>query len=421
MKRRLLITAAVLLGLALVGFGAASVDRCGAWPKQEPALSFISRGQGALKAGAARVDFTLPFPVPAGGYGPFPGSVTSALAPVSARALVLDVGAQRLGLVLLDVLLVTPQLRDAIGKEQPFPTWVLATHTHSGPGAYAPSAAEEYGALGRYDQAVEAALVTNAREALSAASQRLAFARLEVGDTVTEGITVARSGPEADRRVLRLRFDGERGPLAQLLVISAHPTTVGRKPAGLHPDWPGLLAAKFEENGGPVTLVLQGAAGNASINREALPTPEAVATKLEALVKMMPTRTQPEVLDAAWSEVHVSLPRPDARNVVPSLVRPVVENAVCDDAEDLAVLHGLTLGEATLLFVPVEPSYAAGRVLEQQAHVRRVVSLADGYAGYVETDEAARAGTGEAKRQLFPPELLQRLTEGAQLAGVTSR
>ena len=150
MKRRVLVIAIVFLLLAGVGFATASVDRCGEWPKQEPALSFVARGRGELKVGAARVDFSLPFPVPAGGYGPFPGSVSKETAPVSARALVLDVGAQRLGLVVLDVLLVTPQLRDAIGKDQPFPTWVIATHTHSGPGAYAPSAAEEYGALGTY-------------------------------------------------------------------------------------------------------------------------------------------------------------------------------------------------------------------------------------------------------------------------------
>ncbi|MGV3621915.1 MAG: neutral/alkaline non-lysosomal ceramidase N-terminal domain-containing protein [Archangium sp.] len=419
MKRRALVIAAVLLGLTAVVLGSASVDRCGEWPKKEPALSFVSRGQGEVKVGAARVDFTPPWPVPAGGYGPFPKSVSSALAPVSARALIIDVGAQRLALVVLDVLLVTPQLRDAIGKDQPFPTWVIATHTHSGPGAYAPSAAEELGALGSYDPAVEAALVANAREAVTQATAKLAFAKVEIGDTVTDGITVARSGTEADRRLIRVRFDGEKGAVAQLLILSAHPTTVERKPSGLHPDWPGLLAGKFEANGGPVTLVLQGAGGNASVNRAALPDAEAMALKLEALVKIMPTRTQPETLDAAWSEVHVSLPRPDAKNVVPSFAKPIVENAVCDDAEDLAVLHGLKLGDLNLLFVPVEPSYAAGRVLEQQAHVRRVVSLTDGYAGYVETDEAARAGTGEAKRQLFPPELLERLSEGARLAGAT--
>lgn len=419
-KRRALIALALLLAAAGALYFGATRDRCGEWPKREPDIALLARARGALQAGAAKVDVAVPFPVPAGGYGPTRPLVDKALAPVSARAVAFTVGSQRLALVLLDTLLVTPQLRDAIAKEQPVPLIVAATHTHSGPGAFSPSAAEEYGALGAYRPEVEAALIAAARSALAEALAKQAPARLEVGDTQTDGVTVARSGKEVDRRVLRLRFDGEAGPIAQVLVISAHPTTVPRGPEGLHPDWPGLLAAKLEAGNGPVTLVLQGAAGNASVDRAALPTPEAVASRLEALVSALPTKQQPEALDAAWTEVHVALPRPDARNVVPSPLRPIVENAVCDDAEDLAVLHALALGDTRLLFVPVEPSFAAGLVLEEQAHARRVVSLADGYAGYVETIENARSGEGEARRQVFPPELLERLSEGARLAGETT-
>jgi hypothetical protein len=192
---------------------------------------------------------------------------------------------------------------------------------------------------------------------------------------------------------------------------------VPRRPEGLHPDWPGLLAGNFEKENGPVTFVLQGAGGNASIDRGALPTPEAAAARLETLIRAVPTRPQPDALDAAWTEVHVSLPRPDAHAVVPGFFAAAAENALCDDAEDFGVLHGLRLGEARLLLVPFEPSFAAGQVLEQQSEATRLVSLADGYAGYLETVEAARLGQGEARRQYFGPELLTRVAEGAQLAG----
>ena len=188
-------------------------------------------------------------------------------------------------------------------------------------------------------------------------------------------------------------------------------------PDGLHPDWPGLLSANFEKERGAVTFVLQGSAGNASIDRVALPTPEAAAARIETLVRAMPTSAQPDSLDAAWTEVHVSLPRPDAHAAVPGLFAAAAENALCDDAEDFVVLHGLRLGEARLLFVPFEPSFAAGQILEQQSESTRLVSLADGYAGYLETVEAARLGQGEARRQYFGPDLLSRVAEGAQLAG----
>lgn len=420
-KRRLLIAAVAVLVLVVGFVAAASVDRCGTWPSREPQVTMLARGQGPLQVGAAKVDFALPFPLTVGGYGPPRPDVEGATLPLSARALVLDVGNQRLALVSLEVLLISPQLRDAIGAQQPFPVWVMATHTHSGPGGYAPSAAAEYAALGTFDVNVQTALADAARAAVKQATAKLAPAKLEVGDLVTEGVTTPRTGKDADRRLLRLRFDGEAGPLAQLLVLSAHPTLTPRKPSALHPDWPGVLATTLEAEGGPVTLVLQGAGGNASVNRAQLGDANAFAERVVTLVRALPTRPEPDVLNAAWSEVTVALPRPDARAVVPAPFRAAVENAVCDDAEDVAVLHALKLGEVRLLFAPVEPTYEAGRVLEQQAAAQRVVSLADGYAGYVELMETARAGEGESHHQYFPPELLERLAAGARLAGETTR
>lgn len=370
-----------------------------------------------MKVGAARVELSLHFPMTVGGYPPPRASADRALAPLHARALVLEAGGQRLGLVLLDALFVPPQLRDAIGKGQPFPTWVLATHTHSGPSGFDPRLAAELAALGTFAPQDAEALSTAARKALDEAATRLAPARLEVGEAQTEGVSVARSGSDVDRRLTRVRFDGETGPLAQLVILSAHPTLTPRRPDGLHPDWPGLLAQRLEDKGGPITFVLQGAGGNASVDRRTLPTADVAAEQLAQKVLAVPTQLQAEPVDAAWSEVHVTLPRPDATHVVPGFLKAAAENALCDDAEDFAVLHGLRLGSLRLLLVPFEPTAVAGRVLEERAKAQRVVSLADGYAGYLETVEVARSGGGEAKRQYFGADLLTRVTEGATLAG----
>ena len=161
---------------------------------------------------------------------------------------------------------------------------------------------------------------------------------------------------------------------------------------------------------------MKGSGGNASVDREKLPTPEAAAERLESLVRALPTLAEPDELEAAWTEVHVSLPRPDAHQLVPGPLKAAAENALCDQAEDFVVLHGLRLGETRLLLVPFEPSFPAGQVLEEQALATRLISLADGYAGYLETVEAARAGLGEAHRQYFGADLLTRLAEGAKLA-----
>jgi hypothetical protein len=394
----------------------ASIDRCGEWPVKQPALSSLAQSQGALSAGAAWVPFALQFPTTVGGYGPIRASVDKSLTPLGARALIVEVGNQRVTLVVLDVLLVPPQLRDAIAANQKGPVWTIATHTHTGPSGFDPRAASEWAALGTFDEKDQNRLVDAARKAIELADAAVQPAKLEVGEGVNE-LAIARTGTQVDRRLTRARFDGANGPIAQVLILAGHPTLEPRRPEGLHGDWPEVLAQRLEANAGPVTLVLQGAGGNASINRDVAATPEAAAEKLEAAVKAVVTVPQREPLAAAWNEVRVALPRPEAKRIAPAPLVELAENALCDDAEDVVLLHGLRLGELSLLFAPLEPSANAGLVLEEQARVGRLVSLADGYAGYVETLEVARSGGGESHRQYFSAELISSLAEGAKLVG----
>lgn len=414
MKRRIAIALTLLV---VASYGYLSVDRCGSWPPGVPQVGQLARSQGPLRAGAARVDLTWPFPAQVGGYGPFPPSVDRALTPFSARALHLEVGGQHLSIVLLDVLLVPPALRDAIGKDQPEPVWVLATHTHTGPAGYDRRQASELGALGRFHAEDEARLVAAAREAITKARASLGPVTLTHATTQLDGFSVARSGEAVDPRLTRLTFDGEHGPLAQVLLLSAHPTLVPRRPEGLHADWPGLLAQRWEQGGGPVTFVLQSAAGNASVDRARFPDAEAAAVHLETVTRALTGAPEPGPLDAAWNEVRLALPRPDASRLAPVGLRAAAENVLCEEAEDLAVLHGLRLGPVRWLFVPFEPSFAAGQVLEEQAQGARVVSLADGYSGYLETEAHARTNQGEAHRQYFDVTLLTQLVPAARLAG----
>ncbi|HVE85002.1 MAG TPA: hypothetical protein VND93_19260 [Myxococcales bacterium] len=49
------------------------------------------------------------------------------------------------------------------------------------------------------------------------------------------------------------------------------------------------------------------------------------------------------------------------------------------------------------------------------------MTLAGGYVGYVDAEEQARAGTGESRRQYFPPELLNVLEQAAALTAGEKR
>ena len=76
----------------------------------------------------------------------------------------------------------------------------------------------------------------------------------------------------------------------------------------------------------------------------------------------------------------------------------------------------LRVGPVVLLGVPGEPSAAAGRALEAAAGAGRVVSLVNGYLGYVETREHLARSEGEARRQLLGAGFLDTLVQGASAA-----
>jgi neutral ceramidase len=420
-RRGLLRALVVVVTLAVGAVGVASVDRCGDWSAGPPALVGLGRARGALRVGAAVVPMAPAYPVTRGGYGPPRSAVRSATMPLAARATVLEVGGQRVALVAVDTLLVPAALRSALQAATGMPTWLAATHTHSSLGGFDRRLAAEVAALGAYDPAQEAAVLAAATAAVAKAAAGLAPARLDVTTAEVPDLTVPRSGDAPERALTRLRFSGERGPVAQWVVFSAHPTLAPRQGDTLDPDWPGRLAARFEHDGGPVTLALQGGGGNASVDRARAATPEdfaaALAGRLDAAAPPTPTDAAGADLELAWAEVAFELPRPDATRLAPWPLRAAAENALCDGAERQASLSAVRLGPATLLLVPVEPSAAAARVLLERAHATRLLSNANGYLGYVEPAAAARAGDGESRRQYFDEGFLARWAGAAALAG----
>jgi hypothetical protein len=411
-----------LLGLAalgalvgLLGF----VDRCGTWERTRPQVLTAGRGRGPLRAGAAVVALTPRYPVTVAGYPPLRPTARTAAAPLAARATALEVGGQLVAVVTLDALLVTARMQLEAQRGFPGRLWLVATHTHSGPGGHDARLAAEVAALGRFDEGDEAALVEAARAAADQARAALAPARLELAQQELPGLNVARSGAAVDRRLTALRFAGER-PIAQWLLFSAHPTLVAPSQAELDPDWPGRLSALAEAQGGPVTLVLQGAGGNASVDRAAASTPDAFAHLLLAAANAVRGAPVEGPVALGWAEVGFGLPHPDGSRLLGGWLRTPVENALCAGAEHDALVAVLRLGPAALLFSTLEPSAEAGAILEQRARVGRAVGLANGYHGYLEPADVTRAVTGEGKRQLFGPEFMELVGDAAQLAGELS-
>lgn len=413
----------LLSGMALLGlWGVLSINRCNPAPPALPALTQTLRSDGPLEIGAARVPIAFDFPLTVGGYGPWRSTAHDAAAPFYARALVFRQRGLTLALVSLETLLIPDELSSHIAARFSFPVWTIATHTHSGPGGIDARLPVQLAALGRYRSDVADALVNGAQKAIQHALEHFHAVELSARTFSLDGFSVPRTGEKADERVSQVGFWSGETLVAQIIVASAHPALEDMRTTHLHPDWPGLLSSTFEENNGPVTVVFQGAAGNASVNRDAYASSKTAAQKLMlALQTPSETPRQSAPLSMGWATARVPLPHPDAQRLMPSGLQAAAENVLCDEASQEAYIHGLQLGQTRFLWAPFEFSLPAGLAMEEAADVDRLVSLSDGYLGYIETEDAVRTAQGESPKQYFPAETLLQLTRGARLVGEALR
>jgi hypothetical protein len=378
-------------------------------------------GSGALRAGAAKAELAIPLPVPAVGYGLVRPEVSRVVLPVSARAVVLASDDERVGLVTLDLLLADAGLVQAIRERVEglglSAVWIAATHTHSSAGGFAWNPVAQVAATGRIRPEVRARVVEAVSRALGVAAATLRPVEALAGVSELAAGTLSRDEfPDVDRRLTRVQLRGQAGPVAQLVILAAHPTLVARPPPGLDPDWPGRLARAEEQEGEGVTLVLQGSVGNVSVQRPPAGTedaPEAFARGVADAMRSVPLQpTGPGLLHA---RLEVALPGPDASRFVPWGLATLVENvALWPWAPGWAELSELRIGGLRLLGVPVETTAASGAVLESAAGGARAVSLVNGYLGYVEPAERVARAAGESHRQLFGPGLLEALRFGTE-------
>ncbi|HET6984528.1 MAG TPA: neutral/alkaline non-lysosomal ceramidase N-terminal domain-containing protein [Myxococcaceae bacterium] len=378
-------------------------------------------GAGPLRAGASVAEMSIPLPVPSVGYGLVRPEVDRVAFPVSARAVVLATGEVRVGLVTVDLLLADQGLVEAIRRSVSglglSGLWVTATHTHSSAGGFAWNPVAQVAGTGRFRPSVRSRVVEGATRALTAAAASLQPVEALAGTTELTAATASRDEfPDVDRRLERVQLRGERGPVAQLLVLAAHPTLVARPPPGLDPDWPGRLAAAQEKAGEGVTLVLQGNVGNVTVSRDAagaVPQAEAFARAVESASSGV--ALQPVGTGLLYARLEVALPGPDASRFAPWGFATVVDNVVLWPwAPRWAELSELRIGGVRLLGIPAETTAASGALLERAAGGARVVSLVNGYLGYVEPPDRVERAAGESRRQLFGPGLLESLRFGTE-------
>jgi hypothetical protein len=173
-----------------------------------------------------------------------------------------------------------------------------------------------------------------------------------------------------------------------------------------------------ESEGSGVTLVLQGAVGNASVafgEGWGLERVADFAKALAALAGKAVLTPAGESVRLALVRVEAAMPRPDSSRLVPSLTRAAGNNLLCHSSPRVAEVTALALGPLEWLGVPGEPTTGAGAELARRTGATGVLGL-----GYVETAELVKEGQGESRRQYFGPALLERLGTAAELAAGTA-
>ncbi|MFW5878638.1 MAG: hypothetical protein ACOCVR_02365, partial [Myxococcota bacterium] len=121
-----------------------------------------------------------------------------------------------------------------------------------------------------------------------------------------------------------------------------------------------------------------------------------------------------------WATTRIVLPEPTGENMAPLGLRTLTSWLLSGFVEKDVRVSLMSLGSLALLFIPAEvvsPLAAEWeREVERITGIERVrvVSLADGYAGYLETPSALEARTGESANCWYGTEAVERLGDGVR-------
>lgn len=396
--------------------------------ERAPAPPHVTRsagGEGSLQAGAGEARFDFPVDPPIAGFTRWSYRSEGVREPVGARAVVLAVPGCKIALASAEILLVPDALRDAVlarvadlGLDGVI---VAATHTHAGPGGYWQHGIAERLGTGRYDPRLRDAVASAIAEAIRAAAGALAPARVAVAGSTAPTLAKSRTGGLVDAHLTVVRLDHPDGsPVAELAIFPAHPTILGKENRRISGDWPHRFLAGGSHG---LRVFFQGALGDQSVTGSSGGTTEMYGAAFSARVDSLRFGPPEPSAALAFAAVDVGLPSPDP-GAAPPFLRRAARNLSRDALPAAARVEVVRLGGTTLVAVPAEPVAAVAAAWRAQLPTgAEIVSLANGYLGYVEEPERMAAGAGETVRTYFGPDLASRLGEAARAGAdvVTSR
>ena len=380
-----------------------------------------------MRAGFAEVDITPPLGIYKMGWKRLIVA-DAVLDPLYARVAVIESGDRRAAFVQLDTAVVERdvalRIRRRVEEQYDFPgdaVMVAATHNHAGP-------AVGYDGDVKPDEAYVASLIDKATQAFGGALAGLAPVEAGFGHgyefrvahnrrVVMRDGTVRTHGnfshPDAlfiegpidpEVTVMALRRPG--GGLAAALVnFACHPTHEGGS-GKLTAGFPGVLARRLAASGCPLTLFLNGAAGNAHSDRPAeggRPRPMAECGELlaETVLEILNRIEYRPELPLTCARTEIELPyrklndqeiqgtaRGAQRFIDPKIyereIAALTRHIAANPAER-AEVQAIGFGEHAFVSVPGELFAELGLELKVRAYPTRVavVGYANGSVGYL--------------------------------------
>lgn len=378
-----------------------------------------------LLAGAASVTVDLPDDTPLAGYGGFPRRAwlpdvfgqhpdtfwfrpsRGVHDPIKARALVLEAAGGRVLWITVDLIGMDASLvsdlrarLDQLGLRYSAVV-AAASHTHSGPGAFARSDLFGFIAVDRESPRVRGRLFSAMEEAARQAERRKRPATVGTGRSEIAGLTDSRVHEPLDPELGVLKVMGtDARPIAVVWNYAIHGTALGRENFKLSGDVMGDAAARIEEQLGAPALFVNGAEGDVSPRQRGWDGVAATGKLLAAAVLALWPRIPPDGdqrLTAGGETAALPAPALELHNClgrwIPRGTRVGLRSALPATAEIAAV----GIGRGAWVTIPGELDTQLG--LEIKAAPRTgfartfVVGLANGYQGYLLAAEHFRTAS----------------------------
>ncbi len=294
--------------------------------------------------------------------------------PACVRAFAIEAGARRVVLVTADLLLLDPGAAEAVRARltdrgiDPTSVFFTASHTHSGPGAYASGVIWQI-VTGTYDPRAFEAVVEAHVAAVAAAIADLAPARIGSSSERVAGLTKNRTEKDGplDERLFVLRFEKADGRAAAFWAYGCHAVTKVASNLLLSADYPGEVAAAYEGRELQVLGFAAGGVGSANPRVDRDDTSWLVAPLIAGLRRALVRAAANSRSEGTLTAAQVDRPLPPLR------YRLTDELAVWDHAVapfvggDRVRFGAIAIGDTVLLHMPCEPSTVLTRIARARA------------------------------------------------------